>query len=66
VGQLDGKVALVAGGASDIGRATVLRLAEAGAAVVIGDVASEAAASLAADVAATRRARRGPAVRPAC
>ena len=34
-GQLEGKVVLVSGGASDIGRATALRLAGAGAAVVM-------------------------------
>ncbi len=42
-GQLEGKVALVSGGASDIGRATALRLAAAGAAVVIGDVSADGA-----------------------
>jgi NAD(P)-dependent dehydrogenase (short-subunit alcohol dehydrogenase family) len=49
-GQLEGKVVLVSGGASDIGRATALRLAEAGAAVVVGDVSAEGAASVAAEV----------------
>ena len=48
--QLDGKVVLVSGGASDIGRATALRLAGAGAAVVIGDVSIEGAASVAEEV----------------
>ena len=46
-GQLEGKVALVSGGASDIGRATALRLAAAGAAVVIGDVSAEGAGAVA-------------------
>jgi NAD(P)-dependent dehydrogenase (short-subunit alcohol dehydrogenase family) len=49
-GQLEGKVALVSGGASDIGRATSLRLAAAGAAVVIGDVSADGAASVADEV----------------
>ena len=49
-GQLEGKVVLVSGGASDIGRATALRLAGAGAAVVVGDVSAEGAASVAEEV----------------
>jgi NAD(P)-dependent dehydrogenase (short-subunit alcohol dehydrogenase family) len=49
-GQLEGKVVLVSGGASDIGRATALRLAAAGAAVVIGDVSPDGAASVAEEV----------------
>ena len=49
-GQLDGKVVLVSGGASDIGRATALRLAGAGAAVAVGDVALEGAPSVAEEV----------------
>src|SRR5580698_1679185 len=49
-GQLDGKIVLVSGGASDIGRATALRLAGAGAAVVVGDVSVDGAASVAGDV----------------
>jgi NAD(P)-dependent dehydrogenase (short-subunit alcohol dehydrogenase family) len=49
-GQLDGKVVLVSGGASDIGRATALRLAGAGAAVVVGDVALEGAQTVAEEV----------------
>jgi NAD(P)-dependent dehydrogenase (short-subunit alcohol dehydrogenase family) len=50
VGQLDGKVVLLSGGASDIGRASALRLAAEGATVVVGDVAAEDAASVAAEV----------------
>jgi len=37
-GRLDGKVAVVTGGASGIGRATVLRFLDAGARVVVGDL----------------------------
>jgi len=37
-GRLDGRVAVVTGGASGIGRATVLRFLEAGARVVVGDL----------------------------
>jgi NAD(P)-dependent dehydrogenase (short-subunit alcohol dehydrogenase family) len=49
-GQLDGRIVLVSGGASDIGRATALRLAGAGAVVVVGDVSIEGAASVAGEV----------------
>ena len=52
MGQLDGKVVVVSGGASDIGRATALRLASEGAAVAIGDVSLEGAASVADEVTA--------------
>jgi NAD(P)-dependent dehydrogenase (short-subunit alcohol dehydrogenase family) len=47
MGELDGKVVLLSGGASDIGRATALRLAAQGAAVAVGDVSLEGAASVA-------------------
>lgn len=47
MGQLDGKVVLVSGGASDIGRASALRLAAEGASVVVGDVALDGATSVA-------------------
>ena len=50
VGQLEGKVVLLSGGASDIGRATALLLAAEGAAVAVGDVIEDAAAAVAADI----------------
>ncbi len=50
MGQLDGKVVLLSGGASPIGRATALRLSEEGARVVIGDVSAEGAAAAAREV----------------
>jgi NAD(P)-dependent dehydrogenase (short-subunit alcohol dehydrogenase family) len=50
MGLLDHKVVLVSGGASDIGRATALRLAADGAAVAVGDVRPEGAESVAAAV----------------
>jgi NAD(P)-dependent dehydrogenase (short-subunit alcohol dehydrogenase family) len=50
VGQLDGKVVLLSGGASDIGRVTALLLAEEGAAVAVGDVTEGAAAAVARDI----------------
>lgn len=50
MGLLRGKVALVSGGASDIGRATAVRLAEEGACVAVGDVALDAAEAVASEV----------------
>ena len=52
VGQLDGKVVLLSGGASGIGRATALQLARDGAAVAIGDVALETAELIAKEITA--------------
>lgn len=55
--DLGGKVALVTGGARDIGRATVLRLAESGAAVVVNYFGSEQRAHALADQVVTAGGR---------
>ena len=52
--RLDGKVALVTGGASGIGAATCRELARAGAAVLIADLNSEAAEGLASELPRSR------------
>jgi NAD(P)-dependent dehydrogenase (short-subunit alcohol dehydrogenase family) len=58
VGRLEGKVAVVTGGANGIGRACCERFAEEGADVVVADVADDAGAETVATVeAAGRRAR---------
>ena len=49
--ELDGKVAVVTGGASGIGRGTAMALARAGADVVIGDIHQERMERTAAEVA---------------
>jgi 2-hydroxycyclohexanecarboxyl-CoA dehydrogenase len=51
--MLDGKVALVTGGASGIGRATVMELARCGASVICADVNVEKGAALEKEAAAT-------------
>jgi NAD(P)-dependent dehydrogenase (short-subunit alcohol dehydrogenase family) len=50
VGELDGHVAIITGGASGIGRATAVRFAAEGAAVAVFDREGEAAAEVAAEV----------------
>ncbi|GAA2447725.1 SDR family oxidoreductase [Actinomadura vinacea] len=50
MGQLDGKVALITGGARGMGKAHVRRFVDEGAAVVFGDVLDEEGAKLAADL----------------
>jgi glucose 1-dehydrogenase len=52
LGQLDGKVALLTGGASGIGRACALLFAREGARVAIADVQDQAAAALANEIGA--------------
>ncbi|MEV4900289.1 SDR family oxidoreductase [Citricoccus sp. NPDC055426] len=50
--ELNGKVAVVTGGGSGIGRATALRLAHEGADVVVADLSEERAKAVAAEIAA--------------
>ena len=52
MGQLDGKVVVISGGASDIGRATANVVAAEGAAVAVGDVSSHGAEAVAQEVVA--------------
>jgi rhamnulose-1-phosphate aldolase/alcohol dehydrogenase len=57
-GELTGKIALVTGGASGIGRAAARRLAELGAHVVVADLNVDAAALVADEIVATHGLRR--------
>ena len=50
MGRFDGRVAMVTGGASGIGAATVRRFVAEGAAVVIADIQDEAGERLAAEL----------------
>lgn len=54
MGLLDGKVALITGGASGIGRACALRFAAEGASVAVGDVQADRMADLVAEIGAER------------
>ena len=49
-GRVEGKVAIVTGGASGIGRASAIRLAEEGAAVIVTDIQDEAGHAVAAEI----------------
>jgi NAD(P)-dependent dehydrogenase (short-subunit alcohol dehydrogenase family) len=53
MGKLDGKVAVITGAASGMGRATALRFAREGAAVVVADLNSQAGETTVAEIAAT-------------
>jgi len=53
MGDLEGKVALVTGGAGGLGEAIVRTMAEAGAALVLTDIADERGRAIAADIAAS-------------
>ncbi|HEY1850171.1 MAG TPA: SDR family oxidoreductase [Candidatus Binataceae bacterium] len=52
MGKLDGKVAVITGSASGMGRATALRFAKEGAAVVIADLNSQAGEATVSEIAA--------------
>jgi len=62
-GELAGRIAIVTGAASGIGRAAARRLAEAGAHVVVGDLNLEGAEAVADELCAAHGVRRALAVR---
>ena len=61
-GELAGRVAVITGGASGIGRATARLLAERGAHVVVGDLNADGAAAVADEIVAAHGLRRALAV----
>src|SRR3989337_693223 len=63
--ELEGRTALVTGGASGIGKATVMELARCGATIVCADVNAEKGAELMKEAAATNFAVEFGAVDPA-
>ena len=52
MGRLEGKVAVITGAASGMGRATALRFATEGAAIVVADLNSQGAESVISEIAA--------------
>jgi rhamnulose-1-phosphate aldolase/alcohol dehydrogenase len=62
-GELAGRIAVITGGASGIGRAAARLLADRGAHVVVGDLNAEGAADVAAEISHAHGARRALAVR---
>ena len=52
MGKLDGKVAVITGAASGMGRATAMRFAKEGAAVVVADLNSQAGEATVSEIAA--------------
>ncbi len=53
MGKLEGKVAVITGAASGMGRATAIRFAREGAAVVVADLNSQAVEETVAEIAAS-------------
>ena len=57
MGKLEGKVAVITGAASGMGRATAIRFAKEGAAVVVADLNSQGGELVVSEIAAAKRAR---------